>query len=446
MFSTAKADQPPRLPLFGSMLHYLADPLRFLEQVAPLGPVVPIQFAHRKLWLLNDPALIEQVLVKQAASMKKDTFIRDLKELLGEGLLTSDGDFWKRQRRLIQPAFHREHIAGYGAIMVDHTRRMLDGWPTTSATIDLHHAMMSLTADIVTHALFGGDAGDTREVAWCIETVMARFGNPLYMMVPGYAKLPLPANRRIKRAAERLDAIVHGFITRGRQAPRDTERPDLLSMLLDAQDEDGATMTDKQVRDEVLILFLAGHETTALAVSWTFHLLAHNPEVERKLHAELAAVLEGRLPGFADLPKLAYCERIIQESLRLYPPAWSLGRDTRVPVEIEGHHFDAGSWLVMIPWTLHRDPRWFPEPERFWPERWEDGYAKKLPKGAYVPFGAGPRVCIGNQFAMMEAVLLLATIAQRYELGAIPQQKVVPEPSVTLRFKHGLSMRARRRA
>lgn len=442
--------KPPSLPIVGSMLHYLRNPLGFLEETATMGDVVPVQFATRKLWLINEPHLVDQILVKQASSMMKDTFVRELKNLLGEGLLTSDGDFWKRQRRLIQPAFHRDRIASYGRIMVDHTVKMLASWPKRSEAIDLHHAMMSLTADIVTHALFGAQADDNGEVAWCIETVMARFADPLYLMVPGFSKLPLPANLKMQRAAQRLDAIVHGFIRRRRNAKAagdgGEQHDDLLGMLLDAQDEDGATMTDKQVRDEVLILFLAGHETTALNLSWTFHLLAQHPDVERKLHAELATVLGGRSPELADIPKLAYCERIIQESMRLYPPAWSLGRDTRGAFDLAGHHFEKGSWLVMNPWTLHRDPRWFPDPLRFSPERWENGFIKTLPKCAYLPFGAGPRICIGNQFAMMEAVLLLATIAQKYELDAVPGQRVVPEPSITLRFKHGLHMRATPRA
>ena len=433
-----------RLPLVGSMLHYFRSPLGFLEDTARRGDLVEMDFVGRRAWLLNDPALVEQAFVKTAANLQKDVFLRELKRVLGEGLLTSEGELWKRQRRLIQPAFHRERIAGYGAGMVLHAARMLEGW-RDGETIDLHQAMMALTSDIVTHALFGAEAGDTREVSRCIEAIMERFADPLYLLVPAMSRLPTAANRRVNEVSERLDAVVRGFISRRRAMGGAGPDDDLLAMLLAAQDEDGARMTDRQVRDEVLILFLAGHETTALNLSWTFHLLSQHPLVEAALHAELDAALGGRDPTFDDLPKLKLAERVVQESLRLYPPAWSLGREAIAPFELGGRSFDQGAWIWVIPWTMHRDPRFFPEPLAFRPERWEDGLAKRLPRGAYIPFGAGPRVCIGNQFAMMEAVLVLATIAQRFSLRTAPSPAVVPEPSITLRFKHGIRATLARR-
>lgn len=444
--SPANASLPvaARLPVVGSMLHYLRAPLPFLEDTARRGDIVRMDFVHQRAWLVSDPAMAELVFVKTAANFQKDVFLRALKRVLGEGLLSSEGAFWRRQRRLIQPAFHRERIAGYGAIMVSHAARMLAGW-RDGEVLDLHHAMMALTADIVTQALFGAEAGDTREVARCVEAIMARFANPLYLLAPAMEKLPLPANRRLREVSARLDAIVRGFVAKRRAMGADAPDDDLLAMLLAAQDEDGARMTDQQVRDEVLILFLAGHETTALALSWTFHLLSQHPEVEATLVEELDAVLAGRDPTVEDLPRLRYTERVVQESLRLYPPAWSLGREALEPFEMGGHSFEKGAWIWVLPWTMHRDPRFFPDPLAFRPERWEDGLAKRLPRGAYLPFGAGPRICIGNQFAMMEAVLLLATIAQRFSLRAVTPPEVIPEPSITLRFKHGIRVRLAQR-
>jgi cytochrome P450 len=442
MTSAALAPLPraPSLPLFGSSLHYLRDPLGFLQRTAgEKGDLVEMRFINQKAWLVSDPTLIDQVLVKLPHSFQKDLFLRELKRVLGEGLLTSEGDFWKRQRRLIQPAFHRERIAGYAKIMVDHAARMADRW-RDGERVDLHHAMMDTTADIVVRSLFGSDAGDTREVAACIEAMMERFSDPLYLLVPLVDRLPTAANRKLREVAPRLDRIVRGFIERRRALGADAPDNDLLAMLLAAQDDDGARMNDQQVRDEVLILYLAGHETTALALSWTFHLLSQHPAAEERLHAELRRVLGDRDPTFEDLPRLEYTTRVVKETLRMYPPAWAMGREATAPFELAGRRFEKGAWMWMIPWVVHHDPRWYPDPWRFDPDRWEEARAKGLPKFAYFPFGGGQRICIGNQFAMMEAVLMLATIARRVRLRAIPGFPVVAEPAITLRFKHGLEM------
>jgi cytochrome P450 len=277
---------------------------------------------------------------------------------------------------------------------------------------------------------------------------MERFSNPLFLMFPAVSDLPLPVNRRFREAAPRLDRIVRGFIEQRRVEMKKGpghEGKDLLGMLLEARDEDGSSMTDQQVRDEVLILFLAGHETTALAMSWTLHELSLNPGVERRLHDELSRVLGGRPPTLADLPKLEYTARVVHESLRLHPPAWSIGRESIMPFELGGQRFEEGSWVWMLPWVIHRDPRFYPDPLAFRPERWEDGQKKKLPKFAYMPFGGGARVCIGNQFALMELTLVLATVCQRFFLRTEPGHRVVPDPAITLRFKHGLRMNLTKR-
>lgn len=433
------------LPLLGSTLYYLHDPLGFLERTAREGgDLVEMRFLRERGWLVSDPALIEQVLVKLAGSFQKDPPLRELRRILGNGLLTSEGEFWKRQRRLIQPAFHRDRIARYAAIMVEHAARMVDRWHD-GQRIDLHREMMETTADIVVRALFGSDAGNTREVAHCIEVVMARFTDPILLMFPVLERLPTPTNRRVREVVPRLERIVRGFIEQRRAMGDTAPKDDLLAMLLAAQDEDGSRMSDQQVRDEVLVLYLAGHETTALALCWTFHLLASSPHVEARLHNEVDAVLGARDPSLDDLPRLEYTARVVKESLRMYPPAWALGREAIAPIELAGHRFDVGAWIWVVPWVVHHDPRWYPEPWRFDPDRWEEPRAKALPKFAYFPFGGGPRICIGNQFAMMEATLILATVARRFRLRSVPGFPVVPEPAITLRFKHGLEMVASRR-
>jgi cytochrome P450 len=432
------------VPVLGALPYYVRDPLRYLEEAVTLGDLVRMRFFRKDAWLVNDPALVDQVLVKTSGSFQKDMFLRALKSVLGEGLLTSEGDFWKRQRRLISPAFHRERIAGYASVMTDHTVEAIAKWEEGSS-FDVHQALMHLTADIVTACLFGTSAGDVGEVATCLDAVMERFTNPLFLAVPRAAELPLPINRRFREAAPRLDRIVRGFIEKRRSLGTTETHHDLLAMLLEARDDDGSAMSDQQVRDEVLILFLAGHETTALALSWTLFELSVNPQVEHRLHEELTRVLAGRAPTFEDLPKLEYTARVVNESLRLHPPAWAVGREATAPFDLAGHTFDRGTWVWMTTWTIQRDPRWFDDPLAFRPERWEDGFAKKIPKFAYMPFGGGPRVCIGNQFALMEATLLLATIAQRFWLRMVPGHRVVPDPAITLRFKYGLKMSLTRR-
>ena len=433
---------PGDLPLLGSILPYLRAPLSFFEETALRGDLVAMRFLHQRAVVVNEPGLVEQILVKQAPSFGKDMFVRQLRGVLGNGLLTNEGDSWKRQRRLAQPAFHRERVAAYGRAMVEHARACADRW-RPGEVVDLHHEAMALTADIVTHALFGTAAGDTPEVAACIETIMARFSDPAFLFFPPLARLPLPINRRVDEAMVRLDRVVRGFVAARRAAVArgEADGDDLLAMLLAARDDVGGRMDDQQVRDEVLILFLAGHETTALALSWAFHRLAESPDARRALHAELDEVLAGRDPTVDDLPRLRFTEGVALETLRLHPPAWSLGREALVPVELGGVRFDPGTWFWILPWTLHRDARTFDAPLAFRPERWTDGLAKRLPRGAFLPFGAGPRICIGNQFAMMELVLLLATLARRFTLSAVPGRPVTPDPSITPRFAEGLRMR-----
>jgi cytochrome P450 len=410
------------------------------------GDAVGIALGPLPIKLFSHPDVVEDVLVTRSRLWQKDVFVRTtLRPVLGHGLLSSEGDFWRKQRRLAQPAFHRDRIAAYAGIMVDHASRLVGVWRDGEVR-DVHKDMMGLTLAIVAETLFGASVGDRAEVVGeAIEAVLALVSDPLPMFLPWIRRLPTPGKRRFDRAVANLDAIIYGVIEarlRGDVAQHD----DLLSMLVMARDEDGSGMTKEQLRDECLTIFLAGHETTAINLSWTWLLLTQHPEAKAKLLRELDAVLGGRLPAFADVPSLRYTGYVISESLRLYPPAWSISREAREDVDVGGYGVRAGELVWFGTWAMQRDPRWFDAPDLFRPERWEDDLAKRLPRFAYFPFGGGPRLCIGQSFAQLEAVLLLATLAQSFDVHVLPTPRPTPEPSVTLRPKHGLRVRLTRRS
>jgi cytochrome P450 len=438
---------PPRapgLPFFGNSLPYMRDPLGFLRAMRDThGDVVRVAIGPVRMLLLSHPDLVEDVLVTQNRLFLKDRFLRVLRPVLGEGLLTSEGDFWRRQRRLAQPAFHRDRIAAYGDIMVEHASRLAAQWRDGEVR-DVHKDMMRLTLEIVAEALFGAQVGQhADDVAESVEAVLAVVSDPLELLLPFLRSFPTPNRRRFQRAVSKLDAILYGVVEQRRKSGAETG--DLLSMLLHAQDEDGSRMSDKQLRDECMTLFLAGHETTALNLSWTWVLLSRHPLVEAKLTGELRDVLGDRPATFADLPNLRYTGHVIAEALRLYPPAWSMGREAREDVDLGGYRVPRGGQVWFCPWAIQRDARWFDDPDAFRPERWEGDLAKRLPRYAYFPFGGGPRFCIGQSFAQMEAVLLLATLARAFRADLHPEARIAPFPSVTLRPKHGVRVRLTRR-
>ena len=424
----------------GHVPHFRRDPLGFLTHCArEYGDFVPLRFLTQRVVLLGHPTFVEQVLVTQQQHFRKSPGLRRNRRLLGHGLLTSDGEFWRRQRRLMQPAFHRQRIRGYGEVMVDSATRLLDTWHDGDVR-DVHQEMMRLTLDIVAKTLFGADVGDVAaDVDASMEIAMQRFSErtrSLLFLLPD--TLPTPGQRRFERAARRLDEIIFDLIARRRRSGE--ERDDLLSMLLSARDESGGQMSDQQVRDEAMTLFLAGHETTAIALSWTWYLLSHHPAVRDRLHDELNQVLAGRLPTAADVPQLRYTEAVVSEAMRLYPPAWIMTRQAMQDCEIGGRRVRKGTVLLMSQWVMHHDPRFFAEPDAFRPERWLDGSLEGLPRFAYFPFGGGPRLCIGNAFASMEATLLVSTVAQRFTLDTVPDHPVSLWPVVTLRPRHGIRM------
>jgi cytochrome P450 len=373
-------------------------------------------------------------------SLRSPFFLR----LVGNGLVTSDGDFWRRQRRLAQPAFHRERISAYGQIMVRDTLKMLETW-AGGETRDVHTEMMRLTMEIVTHTLFNVDvADDAEKVASALATLVEPFSSQATLKWILDNRLPTPGNRRFHKTAAQLDEVVYRIISE-RRASGDRDQGDLLSVLLQAHDEDGSRMTDQQLRDEVITLFLAGQETTALALSWGWYLLARYPEAEARLWQELEEVLGGRAPEAADLPRLKFTEMIAKESLRLYPPAYVVGREAVKDCEVGGYFVPDGMQVFMPTWVVHRDARFFDEPNKFKPERWTPEFIAGLPRYAYFPFGGGPRVCIGNSFAMMEIVLLMAAIAQKFRLKLAPNQKVALVPAMSLRPRDGIRMILHRR-
>lgn len=412
------------------------DPLGYFTGIVrEYGDVVGLRILNFRILLINHPDYIEDVLVNHPRKFIKGRVLQANKRVFGRGLLTSEGDFWLRQRRLVQPAFHRTRIAGYASTMVEYTERLLEEWQDGEER-DIHKEMTRLTLQIVSKTLFDADVEhDTQDVGKSLELLLeigADFRRTLF--VPHW--LPTPTNLRVERAIRQIEKVLYRMIAEKRASGRDAG--DLLSMLLAAQDEDGSRMTDKQLRDEAITLFLAGHETTANALSWTWWLLAQNPAAEAKLHAELRTVLAGRAPSFDDLPKLVYTNHIITESMRLYPPAWGTARTAIEDLEIAGYTVPKGSGVSFTQWTVHRDARWYDAPEEFRPERWEGDLLKRIPRFAYFPFGGGPRQCIGNSFALMETALTLATIAQKYRFRLVEGHPVVPLASITLRPRYGI--------
>ena len=429
----------------GSLPEFRRDLLGFFTACArDYGDVVPVRVAGRRLVILSHPDLIEEVLTARARQTTTTVILQMLRPIIGYGLLLSESDLWLRQRRLMQPAFHRQRIAAYGETMAGYADHAMTDWKDAE-TRDVHADMMTITQAIVAKTLFDADVSDdAHDVGHALHVLMEDFSRRRGRLfsLPGF--IPTPARRRSRRAIERLDRIVYGIIAARRAS--DEDRGDLLSILLHAQDaDDGSRMTDRQVRDEVMTLFLAGHETTAVALSWTWYLLAQHPDVEKRLASELEAVLGGRLPAVADLPRLRYTEMVVTESMRLYPPAYTLTRRVVEPCEVGGYRIEPETTLVMSQWVVQRDARWFEDPGAFRPERWENDLAKRLPRYAYFPFGGGPRLCIGNTFAMMEATLLLATIAQRFRFALAPGESVEPMLSVTLRPASGIRMVLSRR-
>jgi cytochrome P450 len=426
--------------LSGSRRAFQRDQLGFYEACArEYGDFVQTKMGPFRIFLVYHPEAIEELLVTRARDFIKSPGVRMLRPLLGEGLLLSEGDTWLRQRRLMQPAFHRQRVAGYGDVMSTFAARHVRRWKA-GETVDVHEEMMTVTQAIVGKTLFDADvSGDAHDATQAAKVLAEDFGARLrsFRLLPYW--VPTPRNLRSRRAVRRLDRVVHRIIAERRASGQD--RGDLLSMLIDAQDaDDGSRMTPQQLRDEVMTIYMAGHETTAVTLSWAWYLLGAHPEADARLAAEVRDVLGDRPPAASDLARLKYTEMVVLESMRLYPPAYGLGRQAVKATQIGGHAIAPNDIFIAPTWVVHRDGRWFDKPGEFRPERWAGDLAQRLPRFAYFPFGGGPRQCIGNAFAQMEAVLVLAAIAQRFRLVLVPGQTITPTPYVTLRPEPGPRM------
>ncbi len=432
---------PKALPVIGHAVEFARDSLGLLTRTArDHGPVAKLRIFDRELLLLTDPDDIEQVLVRQSGNYVKDKFTHDLSRALGNGLVTSEGEHWKRQRKLTAFAFTPKKIAGYADTMVSEAARESLSW-APGQVLNLHQEMSRITLDIVAKVLFEADVeAESATVADAMEVVNHFFAESVEAALRLPPWVPTPANVKLNRAVKRIDRVLYKIIEERRRAP--SRESDLLGALLAAQDDAGHGMSDRELRDECITLFIAGHETTALTLTHSLYLLAQHRDVRQRFHQELHAVLGDRQPTAEDAKALELTERIVKESMRVYPPVWVIGREAVQDVEIGGYHVKRGTQLIMPQWVVHRDSRWFSDPEEFDPDRWLPERCSDLPRFAYFPFGGGPRVCIGNHFAMMEAVLLLALFGQRFHFELLADERLDFRPSVTLRPK-GEGVRAK---
>jgi cytochrome P450 len=433
---------PKGLPLVGMALTLRHDPLEGLRTIArEYGDIVRFHVIGQERILLNHPDWINQVLVIQHNKFHKSELTRRVTvRMLGQGLLISEGEFWRRQRRLAQPAFHRNRVNDYAATMLELTESHLRAWQDGEER-NIGQEMTALTLAIAVRTLFGATLpeqarGVGRAMTFLMRYSLRRQRSPF--RIP--ETWPTPSNLRANRELEFIGSLVYRIISE-RQAEGDSNHHnDLLALLMGAMDEDGTQMTPQQLHDETMTLFLAGHETTAQMLTWTWYALSQNPAVQTRLEEELRGVLDSRPIEAADVPRLPYLHAVMSEILRLYPPAYIMAREVIEPCEIAGYTLRPNGTILFSQWVMQRDPRFYSDPEAFRPERWLDGLADRLPPGAYFPFGDGPRRCIGQGFALLEAAVVIATLARRFRFQLVPGKPVIPEPLVTLRPRHGIQM------
>jgi cytochrome P450 len=447
VLSRRRPDAPagPRgYPIVGVLPHLRRDPLgTFRDAADRFGDFVHMKAGPYDGYLVSGPAGIRHVLQDNARNYHKSPLYDRLREGLGNGLLTSEDALWLRQRRLAQPAFHRQRLTAMADTMVACTEPMLERWQALAARgdpIDLGAEMMAVTQSVIVRTMFSTDLGDAAAIVNRTWPVINRRIGETFWATKLETTLPLPANRRLWRALRELDAVVYRIIGDRRRTGRD--ETDLLSMLLSARDEEtGDGMTDRQVRDEVMTMLLAGHETTSIALSWIYYLLSRHPDAQRRITDEVDAVVGHGRPSFAHLERLPWVRRTIEESLRLYPPAWGFSRRALGDDEIGGYRIARGSLVFLIPFVVHRRPNLWPDPERFDPDRFAPEQEARRPRFAYLPFGGGPRGCIGSQFALIEAQLIVAAVAQRFRVDVVADDRIRPEPLITLRPSPGIRAR-----
>jgi cytochrome P450 len=465
----------PNYKMPGKLIRqFIHDPIKTLSTISQkYGDISYFKLGPKQhVYLINNPDYIEKVLIYDHRNFKKGPRLQAAKALLGEGLVTSEGDFHNRQRRLIQPIFHPKQIMSYANIMTDYAIRFRDRWKNEDI-VDVSQEMMELTLGIICKSVLNYDVESEAEQVGKWLTITRNYSKRLQSPI-GHVldKIPiLPAPKGARKAKEELDSLVYGLISdrRHQQEEPDNKRfDDLLSRLLEAQDSNLAgsaslnstqfssndKMSDKQVRDEVMTIFIAGHETTANALTWTFYLLSQYPDAEKKLHDEIDSVLgatdgnghnSSRIPTPDDIPKLQYTEKVLRESMRLYPPVWTMGRYVEKDYPVGEYTIPAGSSILMSQYVMHHDPRYYEEPEQFNPDRWTAKFKTDLPRFSYFPFGGGIRGCIGEPFAWMEGVLIIAVIAQKWTMRLVPGQRIKLDPAITLRPKYGMKMKLIRR-
>lgn len=430
--------------LLGSLREFISDTLGFLNRLrSDHGQVARFRLVRGINYLISDPTLIGEVLLHQNDRFIKNRgFWRHYYGIFGRGLLTNEGESWKQHRKLAAPAFQHKRLAHYVDYMVQYTERMLDKWRPGEVR-NIHEDMMQITAEIVTRALFNVEFNDKdnglRDAVHMLETqISVRLGRPFMFL----DYLPSPNNIRYWQALRVIEGQVAQFIEQHRRAPGDQRT--LLSMLMEARYEDGSPLSNQQLRDETITLFLAGHDTTAITLSWTFYLLSQHPHYWQLLRQEWETVLQGRVPAWDDMALLTLTRGVIRESLRLYPAAYLIGREPLEDFDIGGYRIPKGAGVLVSPYVMGRDANFFPQPEAFFPERWTPEFEKALPRYAFMPFGGGPRTCIGEGFAMTEAMVVLLLIGRRYTLTYADAQPPVPLPSITLPPKFGMNMRCER--
>ena len=438
---------PPELPIVGQTFRYLRDPIGLMEEAAQYGDLVTMSVKPWLVYLVNHPDLVREVLVTNHQRVGRWRNVEAMKYLMGDGLLTCDGPAHRRQRRLVQPAFHQQQIESFGEIMTRYATQRTERW-NDGDRVDMDWEMRNITLNIVIKSLFNQDMSpdEVRRIGAAVtfanEYMDNRFHQHERMRVILH-QLPLPWTRRFRRELEFLDRVAYRLIEQRRQA--DVANNDLLSLLLDMRGyEKGSSesghMTDRQVRDEIITIFAVGHETVTTALTWTWYLLATHPEIQSRFQAELDAVLGGRTPTVADLSNLTYTEQVITEAMRLYPPVWRMGRVALEQFELAGYQIPRGALFCISQFITHRDARWFASPMEFRPERWTPEFQGALHRHAYFPFGGGPRRCIGEGFAWMEAKLIVATVGQQWRVRHDPKHKLGFDLLFTLRPKNGMPL------
>lgn len=444
-----KADKTPSTPMFypirnmSSLQDDMASVMLRLRE--EYGPVVHVRSMLSKIFVVNEPDFIQQVLVSEGDNFTKGFFVQLIREyMLGEGLLTNlDRTSHRRQRKLMAPAFRKKHIASYADAMVEYSERMAAEW-SPGDTVDIAQEMMRLTLGIVSKTLFDADIeDDAQEVGDALTQLLEYFPKLMSPLAPLRLSLPTPGRKRLFANLQRIDDIVHRIIESHREETH--KSGSLLSLLLEARYEDGSGMSNQQLRDEAITLFLAGHETTAIALAWSWYLLSEHPDVWEQMSLEVDGVWEQELSSYERFQKLTFTRHVFAESMRLFPPVHTIGRKTLKDISLGAHHIPEGALVLMSPYAMHRDPRFWQAPEAFRPSRWEDQSATQMPKFAYFPFGGGARVCIGEHFAWMEGVLVLATLARQWRPTLLPGQQIKHQSLITLRPKHGILMNLTKR-